>query len=308
MLSESTTRALLRQAADTVEVAPLHGEAIVEAARRRRRQTWAMLSAAAATAAVVSVAMFVGTGPDTRPPPEPAPAGPSEVTSPSEEPASHATVPILTKYVEDAARQRVQDQGLTAIVVYQLEPCRPAGFVIDQQPRAGAKVPTGTRVTLVVVDQASEKRPCPRGVSFDDDHALASALYKFARGAEGATVPWAPEVTLVVLDGAMRTTLTEREASKLDSWQMTMTSDDFRLDIDVFAELAASEGAYRVDIGPHPVCVGPERAPESHFNGLRQVSIAPTAPRESCLDWWAVDIFVNDVDQIEGVVLERWEW
>lgn len=306
MLPESTAKDLLRQAADTVEVPPLVSGTVAQVVRRRRRSRFAIAAGSAAAAAIVAGATLLGGAVENRP--APAPAGPSENTTPSQQPGRSASVPILVKYPEDVAVQRVEEWGFTAEVVHRFEPCRPAGSVVDQEPRAGSRVAAGSVVTVVVAGQASDNASCPRGVSFADDRAVASALYDFSRGAPEGNVPWAPSVTLSVLEGAMHRTLTERQAAEREQWRVTVISDDFRHEIDVLGELAHSAGEYRVDVGPQPDCVGPKRPSASMFEGLRQIRITPTASRDSCLDWWALDVFHNDVGQIQGVVLHRWEW
>lgn len=238
-------------------------------------------------------------------------AGDSQTSEPPEESMGSVRgvrvgVPVLVEYLEDIALQRVQARGLTAEVVRRFEACRPAGTVFDQDPGAGRKVAVGSLVTIVVANQESEEGACPQGVAFEPDRTVAAILYSFSRDPGLASPPpWAPRVTLSLFDDQMQRTVTERQASDPERWQFALPlADD---DVYLLDVLADSDGQYRVDVGAHPTCVGPERPPPSVFAGLRQVSITPTAARKSCLDWWAVDYFLNDVGQIQGVTLVRWE-
>jgi hypothetical protein len=215
-------------------------------------------------------------------------------------------VPILVKYTEEEAVQRAQEWGLIAKVVHRASPCRPAGAVIGQDPRAATKVAAGSVVTVVVAERSPEQAACPEGVSFDDDRLVARLLYDFSRGVEGARGPWSPSVTLS-LENTVWTTLTERQADDRDRWLLNVEPGNSP-DVDVLGYLADSDGEYRVDIGPHPNCVGPTPATARGLEGLRQVSITPTGPRDSCLDWWALDVYLNEVGQVEYVSIHRWEW
>ena len=62
-----------------------------------------------------------------------------------------------------------------------------------------------------------------------------------------------------------------------------------------------------MDIGPHPNCVGPTPPTARRFEGLRQLSITATGPHGTCLAWWALDVYLNEVGQIEYVSIHRWE-
>lgn len=310
MLSETTTKELLAQAAETLDVSPRSGHDVVAAARRSRRHRWVAAGGAAAAAATVAVIAGTVLSPSpqvARVPAPPTAASSSSSVPPSETARSLVGVPILVEYTEEEALQRVQQWGLTAEVEYRTEACRPVGAVIDTRPGAGTKVDPGSTVTLVVVDQTSQRANCPEGVSFDHDRAIARLVYDFSRGVPDRFGPWAPTVTLSVLDDTAEITLTERHANDLGRWHVPV-GDAGAPAIDVLAQLAESDGQYRVDVGPHPSCVGPSRPPADAFASGRQISITPTGQSDSCLDWWSVDLFVNDVGQIWGVSLQQSEW
>jgi hypothetical protein len=306
MLSESTTKDLLAQAAETITVTPRGGRALVATAQRSRSRRWVVAVGAVAITAAVVTGVAVGAGPDTSRVPAPPPvASPSPTLTPSEATGRRVGVPILVEYAEDEAVQRVRDWGLVPAVVHRSVSCRPAGAVVEQHPRAATKVATGSTVTVVVADRLSAQAACPKGVSFDDDRQVARLLYDFSRGVEGARGSWSPSVILSNEDTGW-TSLTERQADDRDRWLLDVDPGGSP-DVDVLGHLAESKGAYRVDIGPHPNCVGPTPPTARRFEGLRQLSITPTGPRDSCLEWWALDVYLNEVGQIEYVSIHRWK-
>ena len=82
MLSESTTKELLAQAAETITVTPRGGRAIVATAQRSRNRRWVVAVGAVAVTAAVVTGVAVGAGPDTSRVPAPPPvASPSPTLS-----------------------------------------------------------------------------------------------------------------------------------------------------------------------------------------------------------------------------------
>lgn len=142
------------------------------------------------------------------------------------------------------------------------------------------------------------------GVASEHDHDLAALLYAFSRDPQAATPPWAPRVTVLGVGGRARTTLARGQVVDVDRWRFAEPYDY----LSVLDALADSDGRYRVDLGPHPHCAGPARPAPRVFDGRRQISITPRGPLDSCLDWWSIDLFVDDVGQIEGVSYTQWEW
>jgi hypothetical protein len=213
-------------------------------------------------------------------------------------------VPILVQHTEQEALRRAEDWGFHARVVRRFEACRPAGMVIDQAPAAGTKVIAARRLTIVVANRRSASVLCGEGIASEHDRNLAAMLYSFSREPDGNAAPWAPRVTLLASDRQAHKTITERQAGDPRQWRF----EEPLARLSILHVLASSNGEFRVDLGPHSLCVGPVRPPPTTFDGLRQISITPTAVRDSCLDWWAVDLYVNDVGQIQGVSLDRWEW
>lgn len=75
---------------------------------------------------------------------------------------------------------------------------------------------------------------------------------------------------------------------------------------DVLGPLLADGGPVLVTVGPHDHCAGPPLDLPSDFDGLRQVSIQPTGIT-SCIEWYAVDLFVDGSGEVLHVMLDLWE-
>lgn len=119
----------------------------------------------------------------------------------------------------------------------------------------------------------------------------------------GARPPTAARLRLGLLGADPVVTLYGRDAQDVDRWRVPTGDSAER---PVLAELVLS-GDYRVDEGPHARCVGPVRAPAPAFARFRQVTVTPAGVQQSCLDWWAVDLFVDAKGRIHGVNLDLWE-
>ena len=134
MLTENDARALLAQAAETIEVGPATP---VEPVRRR---AWPVLAAAVGVlvAGVGVWATFAATD-DTDAAP-----GPSVDT-----PLNQGTVPSIFGYRRAGATQILTDAGLEVRVV-ERPACDPPGQAIGTLPRPGVRMEPGSVVTLQV--------------------------------------------------------------------------------------------------------------------------------------------------------------
>ncbi len=68
-------------------------------------------------------------------------------------------------------------------------------------------------------------------------------------------------------------------------------------------EVLESEQHLVVTIGDHPHCANPNRPGPAQLQQHRRIGIQP-AVNESCIDWFAVDLYVDDEGHLRGVVLE----
>lgn len=255
--------------------------------------------AAAATALVIILLNNLLTGAPTQGIPVP---DDTALPFPTETSGVTVRVPSLVGQKEPSATRALVARGLAPDVLHRFVACNPAGYVVDQVPGPGASVPAEGAVRLVVTDPTSEQLTCPEGVALDRDRALVDLVEAFGRGVAGARPPTAPTLRIGLLGAEPVVHLAGRTGQEVDRWRVP--GGDPAAVRPVLAELVLSGGAYRVDLGPHPRCVGPDRAPAPVFVGLRQVAVTPLDPPESCLDWWAVDLFVDETGRIHGVNLD----
>ena len=122
-----------------------------------------------------------------------------------------------------------------------------------------------------------------------------------------AGIPFADAVTLT-LGPQLARALDSSNLAEPGSWVFGTGYDGFRARVAPFSalDLLAEERAIEVTAGPRDHCASPPMPVYEDFVGLRQVSIQPT-DATSCLEWWAVDLFLTDAGEVAGVTLDLWE-
>ena len=121
--------------------------------------------------------------------------------------------------------------------------------------------------------------------------SLAGSLYRFARApAAGERVRWARDVALTAPTARLvvrRDQTTTREAWTTEAGP----AGDYLL-----ADLAASQGRYRVDDVRHVDCRSRVRA----STGSAETAWISVQARGSvrCSAWWAVDVFLDDQERV----------
>jgi hypothetical protein len=276
------------------------GDVPAEGLAERRNRPGIVLGAAAATALVITVLNNLGAGAGSTGFPRP---DHTLLPSPAPTLVGIVHVPRLVPLPESTGLGLLENRGLSGEVLHRFVPCNPAGVVVGQDPPDGTVVHLGEDVTVVVTDPSSEKLSCPEGIALDADRAVADALFDFSRGVAPGPPPVAAPVWLGVFGAEPAVALSGREADHLGRWR-TRTFGGSGDPVPLLDVLARSDGAYRVDVGPHRDCTGSVRAPANAFAWLRQVSITPTTPPESCRGWWAVDLFLDDTGRIGGINLD----
>jgi hypothetical protein len=73
---------------------------------------------------------------------------------------------------------------------------------------------------------------------------------------------------------------------------------------DVLGPLRDEAGITATSVGPQPHCAGPPL--DLPWDADRQLTIQP-AGISSCLEWYAISLFLNDAGEIERVMLDLWE-
>ncbi len=312
-LPESDLVALLEDAGGRRRVGPAPLAAVHHGARHRRRRRAAATGLAAAGALAAVVALGLLPTPEPRGHDVPAPAGTTHSTptatltsgsDPLTPPAPRrprASVPILKDRTEAEARERLAQSGLEARIVTRHEPCRPADTVVDHRPGAARPAPADRVVTVVVSDATSGTGDCPQGVASQHDHELVAAVHRWASGQQG-TAPWAPVVRVALAETDTRWDLPERTARDRARWPRAPGGGD------LLAGLAAPDARYRVDVGAARTCAGTPGYLSDSDSETRYLRVSPAGPLGSCLEWWAVDLEVGAVGQIDAVTVHRGEW
>lgn len=147
---------------------------------------------------------------------------------------------------------------------------------------------------------------------FGDDEAeeLIADFLRFANEPSADTamqLPFAAQVSLG-LGPDLHQVRSSAELADPDAWIIDV--DEFRAGSGSFSALehAAGTGETVVSVGEHPHCASPPMpAPEEVADHVR-VSVQPDWNAiDDCLQWWTVDLYLNDSNQIEAVTLDVWE-
>jgi hypothetical protein len=152
-----------------------------------------------------------------------------------------------------------------------------------------------------------------------EDEQLAEALHRFAlepSDANLARIRFAHEVGLglgsAVITNVPRDHTVEGRADLSDPATWRVEVPHFRAYVGPFSaldELRTSDPVeWKLSTGPHPSCVGPAVEPSPELADYRQLSIQPADDMyTSCLDWWSVDLFMDDAGRIHAVTLDLYE-
>lgn len=197
------------------------------------------------------------------------------------------------------AEDLLDDAGFDVRVIHDPEAIGPGvapGTVVDQQPAGGAAVLPFDDVTLRVA--------APDPEANEGDRAIAEAMLSFAASADPSTVDFADEVLLALSEGEQRTVSRDDAVAGGEVWVFREQS---RAPVSILEALRSIRDDYSLWVGPHNRCGGgPPIEPPDQLGDLRQLSIEPT-DTQSCLEWFAVDLYVEDGGEVAGVVLDRWD-
>ncbi|WP_203337878.1 hypothetical protein [Nocardioides limicola] len=137
--------------------------------------------------------------------------------------------------------------------------------------------------------------------------------------AEFAEAPSSPAATRLFADTVaiglgreLIRTLAIDEVADRSAW--VIEDDEFRARsgsfsaLDVLRDALQRGWSLETSVGSHPHCVGPPVAPPPGYADHLRVSLQPVDEDiDSCLQWFTVDLFVNDQAQIEAVTLDLFE-
>lgn len=156
----------------------------------------------------------------------------------------------------------------------------------------------------------------PSAAPFDDT-ALLDDLVAFALDPNAETasaLPFAAQVHLglgpVVVATQPRDTLRSRSAWNVDLEAFRGYVGPFNA-LELIADHAGATGSldrFEISNGDHPHCAGPPVAPPAELADQRRLSLQPAEELiDGCLEWFTVDLFLDETDTITGVTLDLWE-
>ncbi|MFC7505388.1 hypothetical protein [Nocardioides sp. GCM10030258] len=153
-----------------------------------------------------------------------------------------------------------------------------------------------------------------------DDKALLQALVALASdpGTDtAAALPFADEVGLGLGSVIVATRPSNRLAS-IGAWDVDLAA--FRGHVGPFNALGLiarhvdSDGAdgtlagFTTSLGEHPHCANPPNPAPDGLAGHRRISLQPSDESiDGCLEWFTVDLFLDDTGTIDTVTLDIWE-
>lgn len=203
---------------------------------------------------------------------------------------------VVGVYATEASRMRVVRYPLTALL--------PATETSAVPKPTGTTEATGTDVTAA-------------------DVKLADAFVAFATDPGPATaeaLPLSPDGVRLGLGEKLLRDAPTGDVAITDSWELA-ADGYFRGYVGPFSALRALEehvngeltseagrtsNEVTVSIGPHPHCASPPVPAPPGLGTRRRVSLQP-AGVESCLQWFSVDLYLDDQGQIVAVTLDLWE-
>lgn len=162
---------------------------------------------------------------------------------------------------------------------------------------------------LTRAPSAADKRLISDFVSFAVDPSPETA----------SRLPWANAVALG-LSRDIRATLEVSDAPDTAAW--VLTAEHFRAYTGPFSALAlvqrhvgkvgsdsvGGRGAFQVSVGEHPHCASPPVLAPREFNDYRRVSVQPSdSSIGSCLEWFTIDLFLDEQGSVAAVTLDIWE-
>lgn len=156
----------------------------------------------------------------------------------------------------------------------------------------------------------------PSAAPFDDTDLLDDFV-AFAVDPTAETVsalPFAAQVHLglgpVVVATQPRDTLRSRSSWNVDLEAFRGYVGPFNA-LELIADHAGESGSldrFEISNGDHPHCAGPPVAAPGELADQRRLSLQPAEELiDGCLEWFTVDLFLDETDVITGVTLDLWE-
>jgi hypothetical protein len=218
-------------------------------------------------------------------------------------PAAEVTVPDVTGVRVGRATTVLTDLGLQ---VRRLDvmgtACRPRGEVLAQRPRAGTVRLTGQRVRIEVNIGALGACGLDATPATADLQRVATAFVRFARGRSQAPPADTP-VTLLL--GGVRTKVISSEAQLTRRrWASCPVGGLYAgrtCPISPIRTIVQHPGPLAfLAQRPEHSCAHPRPVTPEAVGATKSVTITPDEELD-CTSFWAVELLVNDVDQVVAV-------
>lgn len=180
--------------------------------------------------------------------------------------------------------------------------------------------PTSATPVDAVGTEPSAPEPPPAPTKAEQRLMRHFIAFARERTAESASrLPWADELA-IGLGRDIKDTLDQTEAKDPAAW--VLRAETFRGYTGPFSALerirrhaetvssdtAGGSGAFRISAGEHPHCASPPVSAPKEFKDYRRVSIQPAdSSIDSCLDWFTVDLFLDERGRVAAVTLDLWE-
>lgn len=206
-----------------------------------------------------------------------------------------------------------------AIALAAVLACAACGTTVEDV----AAEPTATASSAVASPSPTTTESFPASTATPasyDDKALLQALVALATDPStdtAAALPFAEQVHLGLGPTVVATRPHDRLAS-IGAWDVDLAA--FRGHVGPFNALGliarhvdsdGSDGTlagFTASVGEHPHCANPPAPAPDGLAGHRRLSLQPTDTTiDGCLEWFTVDLFLDDTGTIDTVTLDIWE-
>jgi len=214
-------------------------------------------------------------------------------------------VPLLTSLSLAEARARVLDSGLRLRAHKVMgTACRPIGEVLAQRPASDRMVALGSRVFVRVNGEAAGE--CGRDLPAAPPQLdrLARAFEKFARGP--LSNPPADTPVTLYLGGVRAKVVTWETWERRTAWRTCPPAGVYAGGSCPFSAVDMIRSHVgplaTTSLAPGHACADPEPLSATDAGGRYSVTLTPDESLD-CTGYWAVQLLVNDVDQLVAVNL-----
>lgn len=144
-----------------------------------------------------------------------------------------------------------------------------------------------------------------------EQRAVVDDLRAFAadpRPESFARLDFGPEFVPLLLGSMVHAQVAVEDLAVTSGWMLRPESFAGRVPPFSALDSLADPGEVLVAAGPRRHCAAPPLAHPAGFEDLTQIVIEPAEGRiDSCLDWYAVQVYLDDQNRIAGVGLDLWD-